>query len=247
MQSIRRRSISKIVATHKYRQLHSKTHWLLSKTGETPFIFLILCVLCRCYVLGWLYLPNERSETGGYTVFTFVCLSVCQICLCVRTQSSLQQCIVRREMYSTCVWKVDNISARTISRWNLFHWLSNDIVRFKIEVGVQEKCKNVTLNTHRMAISLSTPCRGWRHYHDLGYINRPTQRSASKYTITACRAKVKFTWRIYALSERQLKLCSPWRIASKNTRLSAIADEVRHYAMFCCGQQVGNNSGRSVR
>ena len=34
------------------------------------------------------------------------------------------------------------------------------------------------------------------------YIN--TQRSASKYTITACRAKVKFTWRIYALSEHLL-------------------------------------------
>ena len=34
------------------------------------------------------------------------------------------------------------------------------------------------------------------------YIN--IQRSASKYTITACRAKVKFTWRMYALSERLL-------------------------------------------
>jgi len=26
-------------------------------------------------------LPSERSETGGYTVFTFVCLSVC-LCVC---------------------------------------------------------------------------------------------------------------------------------------------------------------------
>jgi len=30
----------------------------------------------------------------------------------------------------------------------MFHWLSDDIVRFKIEVGVEEK----TLNTHKMAI-----------------------------------------------------------------------------------------------
>ena len=30
----------------------------------------------------YLYLPSERSETGGYYVFTFVCLSVC---LCARS------------------------------------------------------------------------------------------------------------------------------------------------------------------
>jgi len=37
-----------------------------------------------------LYLPSERSETGGYVVFTYVCLSVC---VSVRTQSSVQQCV----------------------------------------------------------------------------------------------------------------------------------------------------------
>jgi len=30
-----------------------------------------------------LYLSSERSETGGYTVFTFACLSVC-VCACSR-------------------------------------------------------------------------------------------------------------------------------------------------------------------
>jgi len=38
---------------------------------------------------SWLYPLSERSETGGYTVFTFVSLSVC-LCVSVRTQSSLQ-------------------------------------------------------------------------------------------------------------------------------------------------------------
>jgi len=33
----------------------------------------------------YLYLPSERGETGGYTVFTFLCW-----CVSVSTQSSLQ-------------------------------------------------------------------------------------------------------------------------------------------------------------
>jgi len=31
----------------------------------------------------------------------------------------------------------------------MFHWLSDDVVRFKIKVGVEVK----TLNTHKMAIA----------------------------------------------------------------------------------------------
>jgi len=49
---------------------------------------------------AYLYPPSKLNETGGYTVFTFICLCVY---LSVRTQSSLQQCIVHREMYSICV------------------------------------------------------------------------------------------------------------------------------------------------
>ena len=37
-----------------------------------------------------LYPPSKWSKTGGYTAFTFVCLSVC---VPVRTQFSLQQCV----------------------------------------------------------------------------------------------------------------------------------------------------------
>jgi len=46
-------------------------------------------------------------------------------------------------MYSTRALKVENISIRitdNISSESTFRWLSDDIVRFKIEVGVSEKC-----------------------------------------------------------------------------------------------------------
>jgi len=48
--------------------------------------------------------------------------------------------------------------------------------------------KNVTLNTCRMVISTAHPAADDAIM--MTYIN--TQHSASKYTITACRAKVKF-------------------------------------------------------
>jgi len=60
--------------------------------------------------------------------------------------------------------------------------------------------KNVTINTRKMAVPAARPAADDAII--MTYIN--TQRSASKYTITACRAKVKFTWRIYALSEHLL-------------------------------------------
>jgi len=52
--------------------------------------------------------------------------------------------------------------------------------------------KNVTLNTRKMAIHAARPAVADAII--MTYIN--TQRSALKYTITACWAKVKFTWRI---------------------------------------------------
>jgi len=66
-------------------------------------------------------------------------------------------------------------------------WLSDEIIRFKIKVGVEEK----TLNTRKMAITaLWRTSRAADDAIIMTYIN--TQHSASKYTITACRAKVKF-------------------------------------------------------
>jgi len=63
---------------------------------------------------GLLYLPSERSETVGDYVFTFVC-----VCVCAHS-----------------AW--DNILLETS-----FYWLSEDVVRFNMEVGVEEKCKKM--------------------------------------------------------------------------------------------------------
>jgi len=48
----------------------------------------------------------------------------------------------------------------------MFHWLSEDIVRFKIELGVKEK----TLNTRKMAIPVAR--------------RRPTRRATDDAIIT---------------------------------------------------------------
>jgi len=50
--------------------------------------------------------------------------------------------------------------------------------------------KNVTLNTRKTAIHPTARRAAADDAIIMAYIN--TQRSASKYTITACRAKVKF-------------------------------------------------------
>ena len=49
---------------------------------------------------------------------------------------------------------------------SMYDWLSYDIVRFKIEVGVEEKCtyKNVALNTREMAI-VAVAATSLRHHH----------------------------------------------------------------------------------
>jgi len=70
----------------------------------------------------------------------------------------------------------------------MFHWLSDDIVRFKIEVGVEEKCTKCNRYNTQNGHSRSMPCPDGAFI--MAYIN--TQCSASKYTITACQAKVKF-------------------------------------------------------
>jgi len=110
---------------------------------------------CRHPVLLWYhifplkqYLPSEWSETGGYTVFTFL-----SVCVCVHSFEWAESRIVCREMYSTRAWKVENISVRTIYCWNLC-FISDDIVRFKIEVGVEiEKCAKINTVSDILALS----------------------------------------------------------------------------------------------
>jgi len=57
---------------------------------------LLSCLLHECCSL--LYLPSGQNEAGRYTVFTFVCLSVC---VYVHSFEWAESCIVCREMYST--------------------------------------------------------------------------------------------------------------------------------------------------
>ena len=60
---------------------------------KLPCLFAYLPVDCSSF-----YPPSERSETGGYTVFTFVCLSVClslslSLCVCAHTVQSSTVCV----------------------------------------------------------------------------------------------------------------------------------------------------------
>ena len=54
---------------------------------------------------------------------------------------------------------------------SVYDWLSYDIVRFKIEVGVEEKCmcKNITQHTQHgdWAVPAASLCRLRWHFHDL--------------------------------------------------------------------------------
>jgi len=65
------------------------------------FVLVSPTLCCRIKYIS-LYPPSERSKTGGYTVFTFVCL-----CVSVRTQSSLQQC--DSSHHSPCSKELNNI------------------------------------------------------------------------------------------------------------------------------------------
>jgi len=64
----------------------------------------IVCVVCVFI----------SAKSGRYTVFTFVCLSVC-----VHSFEGAEWHVVCWETYSTRAWKVENISIRTIYDWNL--------------------------------------------------------------------------------------------------------------------------------
>jgi len=79
----------------------------------------------------------------GYTVFSFVCLCVC-LCICVHSvplvwMGGMTYC-TPRNVCDSCAkswlyFRTDKILLETS-----FYWLSDDVVRFKIEVGVYKKC-----------------------------------------------------------------------------------------------------------
>jgi len=62
-------------------------------------------------------------------------------------------------------FRTHGISLKSVS-----NWLSYDVIRFKIEVGIDAKCmyKNVTLNARKIPAIVAAKLR--RHYDDLDLI-----------------------------------------------------------------------------
>ena len=67
-------------------KLHEQQHSSVGNSHREPRICAHVLPLGQCtqYKLLLLYPPSERSETGRYTVFIFVCLGVC-VCVSVST------------------------------------------------------------------------------------------------------------------------------------------------------------------
>ena len=60
-----------------------RTHYTLLSSSSSSSLY-----------IGLLYTPSERSETGGYTVFSFVCLSGCVcVCVCAHSVQSSTVCV----------------------------------------------------------------------------------------------------------------------------------------------------------
>ena len=98
-------------------------------------------ILWSLYVNVWfLYLPSEWSETDRDYVFTFVSV-------CAHSVPLVWLGGMLRNVFDSCVksweyFRTDNISLETS-----FYWLSDDIVRFKIEVELRsnvEKCNTIS-------------------------------------------------------------------------------------------------------
>jgi len=95
-----------------------------------------------------LYLPSERSETGRYTVFTFVCLCVCEHSVQTLYSDGSWQASTQSvfQIYSMRAWKVDNISVQTIYCWicvSLAFWCCSQVQDRSGVLG--EMYKNVTV------------------------------------------------------------------------------------------------------
>ena len=105
----------------------------------------------RClFVCLSVWLHNSKTTRLNFIIFISAkwtewnkrrsCFYFCVcVCVSVRTQSHWFEWAERRIVFDSCVksweyFRTVNMSLET------FYWLSDDIVRFKIEVGVEEKC-----------------------------------------------------------------------------------------------------------
>jgi len=122
-----------------------------------------------------------------------VCLYVCAHSVLLVWMGGMTYCS-SRNVFDSCVKSWHYFCTDKISLETSFYWLSNDIVRFKIEVGVTEKCTKMQQLYHAKWIYRSTPC------------SDNVMLSASKGIIDSSLLCCKFTWQIYARSERLIVL-----------------------------------------
>ena len=111
---------------------------------------------------------NRNYIRQEYTVLTVVCLCVCPcVCVSMSTQSHWFELavwrIVRREMYSNRVWKVDIISVWTEYCWKRRFIGFLVIVIFKIEVRFF--LQNITVISRKMDLPAlpQYAVQRWRH------------------------------------------------------------------------------------
>ena len=124
---------------------HASTHHSVF-TGRMPFL-----------------LPNQQHSSTPYVLYTgnqgllyllyppsladilFSSLSVClSVCLCVRTHLNGRHHVLLAEKCIQLVHeKLRIFPYGNISLESMFHWLSDDTVKFKIKVRVEEKCTKI--------------------------------------------------------------------------------------------------------
>ena len=105
-----------------YNQLHRLKSWLL---------LFLLSILCCVFSSSLLLFISAKWTEWNWQIFCFhFCLSICVCALIWMGRNVFDSCMKSWEYFRT-----DGISLES-----MFHWLFDDLVRFKIEVGVEEKC-----------------------------------------------------------------------------------------------------------
>ena len=89
----------------------------------------------------WIFISTKWTEWNWWRLCFHFCVCVCVcVCVSVHTQSYWFEWAEWRIVFDSCVksweyFRTDNMSLKTS-----LYWLSEYIVRLKIEVGVEEKC-----------------------------------------------------------------------------------------------------------
>jgi len=161
-----------------------------------------------------LYSPSERSELARYHVMLYF-PSVCEQsinrlwrhrCTASVNLFARYNCF-SRNVFDSCVKSWENFHSDNILLETSFSWLSDDIVRFKIQMGVVKKCTKMstpflmdfqhTPVTQQPSLSMtSLTLAGVYCASTLGLLGRCLCKHVDVYIIT-----LSCTWRIYALSE----------------------------------------------